>query len=115
ERNAQRFTPRRPKGNWTELNKERARRLIAAGQMTEAGFATLPDLSLESFVIAPDILAALQADPQIWENLQAFPAHYPRIRISYIEAVRDQPEEFQKRIDKFLKKTRENKMFGDIE
>jgi uncharacterized protein YdeI (YjbR/CyaY-like superfamily) len=27
---AQRFTPRRPKSTWTELNKERARRLLAA-------------------------------------------------------------------------------------
>lgn len=115
ERRAQRFTPRRPKGNWTELNKERARRLIASGKMTEAGLATLPDLSLESFVIAPDILAALQADPQTWENFQAFPTHYQHIRIRYIEDMRGQPEEIQKRLDKFLKKTRENKTFGGME
>ncbi len=42
ERYALRFTPRRPKSNWTETNKERARRLIAEGRMTEAGRATLP-------------------------------------------------------------------------
>jgi uncharacterized protein YdeI (YjbR/CyaY-like superfamily) len=42
ERYATRFSPRRAKSNWTETNKERARRLIAAGKMTEAGFATLP-------------------------------------------------------------------------
>lgn len=42
ERYALRFSPRRPKSNWTETNKERARRLIAAGKMTEAGFAALP-------------------------------------------------------------------------
>lgn len=42
ERYALRFSPRRPKSNWTETNKERARRLIAAGKMTEAGFASLP-------------------------------------------------------------------------
>lgn len=42
ERYATRFSPRRPKSNWTETNKERARRLIAEGKMTEAGFATLP-------------------------------------------------------------------------
>ncbi len=33
---AQRFTPRRPRGTWTELNKARARRLIELGLMTEA-------------------------------------------------------------------------------
>jgi len=41
ERYATRFTPRRPKSNWTETNKERARKMIAAGKMTEAGRATL--------------------------------------------------------------------------
>ena len=42
ERYALRFSPRRPKSNWTETNKERARRLIAEGKMTEAGRAALP-------------------------------------------------------------------------
>ena len=42
ERYATRFTPRRPKSNWTETNKERARRLIAAGRMTSFGRASLP-------------------------------------------------------------------------
>jgi uncharacterized protein YdeI (YjbR/CyaY-like superfamily) len=42
ERYALRFSPRRPKSNWTETNKERARRLLTEGKMTEAGWATLP-------------------------------------------------------------------------
>src|SRR5690349_16100678 len=42
ERYALRFSPRRPKSNWTETNKERARRMIAEGRMTEAGLASLP-------------------------------------------------------------------------
>ena len=42
ERYALRFSPRRPKSNWTNTNKERARKLIAEGKMTEAGRATLP-------------------------------------------------------------------------
>ena len=115
ERTAQRFTPRRPRSNWTELNKERARRLIASGQMTEAGRAKLPDLSTENFQIAPDILAALQADSLIWKNFQQFPALYQRIRISFIEEMRKQPIEFKRRLEYFLKKTHQNKMFGVME
>ena len=42
ERYALRFSPRRPKSNWTETNKERARRLIVEGKMTGSGFAALP-------------------------------------------------------------------------
>lgn len=115
ERRAQRFTPRRVNSHWTELNKERARRLIASGLMTEAGLAILPDLSLEAFQIPGDILAAIQADPQTWQNFQQLPALYQRIRIGYIEEVRRQPDVFQKRLDNFLKKTRQNKMFGTLE
>lgn len=112
ERTAQRFTPRRPNSHWTELNKERARRLISQGLMTEAGLAILPDLSLEAFSIPADILEALKADPQIWANFQAFPPLYQRIRISYIDEQRRSSAEFAKRLDKFLEYTRENKMFG---
>ncbi len=42
ERYALRFSPRRPKSNWTNTNKDRARKMIAAGRMTKAGRATLP-------------------------------------------------------------------------
>jgi len=115
ERTAQRFTPRRPKSNWTELNKERARRLIAAGLMTDAGRAKLPDLSLDAFQIAPDILQVLKADPQTWENFQGFPDLYQRIRVGFIEEMRPQPEVFKQRLNNFLKKTHQNKMFGIME
>jgi len=42
ERYVLRFSPRRPKSNWTNTNKERARKMIAQGRMTKAGRATLP-------------------------------------------------------------------------
>jgi uncharacterized protein YdeI (YjbR/CyaY-like superfamily) len=42
ERYALRFSPRRPKSNWTETNKQRARKMIAAGRMTESGRASFP-------------------------------------------------------------------------
>ncbi len=42
ERYATRFSPRRARSNWTETNRQRARKLIAAGRMTEAGLASLP-------------------------------------------------------------------------
>jgi uncharacterized protein YdeI (YjbR/CyaY-like superfamily) len=111
----QRFTPRRAKSNWTQLNKERARRLIQQGLMTEAGRAVLPDLALETFQIAPDILGALQSDAITWSNFQAFPDVYKRIRIGYIEEVRKQPQVFQTRLEHFLKQTGRNKMFGGME
>ena len=42
ERYATRFSPRREKSNWTNTNKDRARKMIAEGRMTRAGRAKLP-------------------------------------------------------------------------
>ena len=69
---AQRFSPRKRRGNWTELNKERARRLIRLGLMTDAGRATLPDLTVQR-VVAEDIVEALKTEPDAWSNYLAFP------------------------------------------
>jgi uncharacterized protein YdeI (YjbR/CyaY-like superfamily) len=40
---AARFTPRRPKSNWSASNIARARKLLAEGLMAEPGLATLPE------------------------------------------------------------------------
>src|SRR3989338_2046085 len=47
ESTIQRFSPRNPKSNWSELNKERVRRLIANKQMTPAGLKLLEEVDLE--------------------------------------------------------------------
>ncbi len=112
----QRFTPRNPKSEWSELNKERARRLIENKLMTPAGSKLLPDnLFDEKFEIPKDILKELKKDPEIWENFEGFPEHYKRIRIAYIDGGRRQGEDiFKARMTTFLKKTKLNKMYGTI-
>ncbi len=109
---AQRFTPRKRRSNWTELNKARARRLMRLGLMTESGIATLPDVDAE-FVVAEDILATLRANPEVWSNYQAFPDLYRRVRIGYIEEMRKNPTEFDRRLQNFVNKTTANKLFGN--
>jgi uncharacterized protein YdeI (YjbR/CyaY-like superfamily) len=42
ERYAIRFVPRRPGSHWSGKNREMARRLLEAGQIHDAGLATLP-------------------------------------------------------------------------
>jgi uncharacterized protein YdeI (YjbR/CyaY-like superfamily) len=111
-RTAQRFTPRRPRGNWTELNKERARRLIAAGLMTEAGRRVLPDLDPSGFRIPPDIEAAL-AEAGALETFLGFPPVYQRIRVGYVDEQRKQREEFARRLASLVSKTAAGQMFGN--
>lgn len=109
---AQRFTPRKKRSNWTELNKERARRLIRLGLMTDAGRTVLPDLSVE-FVVAEDIIEVLRAEPETWSNFLKFPELYRRVRIGYIEEVRKNRIQFERRLQNFVNKTASNKMFGN--
>ena len=54
----------------------------------------------------------------MWANYQCFSEPYKRIRIAYIEAARKRPEEFQKRLNCFVEKTRRNTRimgYGGIE
>ena len=70
------------------------------------------------FDFPEDIIGELQKDASVWDNYQRFSEPYKRIRIAYIEAARKRPEEFQKRLDSFIEKTRQGKMimgYGGIE
>lgn len=114
---AQRFSPRKKNSPWSQPNIERMRRLIAEGRMTPAGLAALknPETLMEKqeLEIAPDVLEALKKDKSVWKNFQAFADNYKRVRIAYIEAGRKHgPEQFQKRLDNFINKTRKNQQFA---
>ncbi|MDQ0427340.1 uncharacterized protein YdeI (YjbR/CyaY-like superfamily) [Planomicrobium stackebrandtii] len=109
---AQRFSPRKKKSNWTELNKERVRRLEKLGMMKAEGLKILPDMRPESFMVDPEIEKRMKADEQVYENFLNFPELYRRIRIDNIQAYKNDPEIFNKRLDKFIENTRLNKMYG---
>ena len=109
----ERLTPRSRKSKWSELNKERVRRLTRLGLMTPHGEKCLPEMDPEAFRIDPDILEALQKDPRVYSNFLAFPRLYRHVRLDTIQIKKNQPELFHSRLEKFLKNTRENRMFGE--
>lgn len=109
---AQRLAPRRKGSLWSELNKERCRRMERLGRMTDAGRAVLPDMSEKGFVIDSAILEALQSDMEIWNNFQKFPSLYQRVRIDTIQIKKKQPELFQSRLQKLLDNTKAGIMYG---
>ena len=116
EKYAQRFSVRRAKSNWSQMNLERARKLIKQGKMRPSGLGLVKDLlKNERFEIASDILEALKKDKKAWLNFQHFPDYYKRIRIAFIEIARNRPEEFNKRLRHFLKMTAQNKKFGMVQ
>lgn len=84
--------------------------LIKGKQMTPAGLKYYPGAT--EFKIPKDILKEIKKDKETWNNFQKFDESYQIIRIGFIEGARSRPEEFQKRLKYFLKKTKENKKFG---
>lgn len=110
---AQRFAPRKKGSLWSELNKERCRRMERLGRMTDAGRKVLPDMNENGFVIDSEILSALKADEEIWSNFQTFPPLYKRVRIDTIQIKKKQKELFENRLQKFLDNTKKGVMFGE--
>ncbi|WP_205728928.1 YdeI/OmpD-associated family protein [Flagellimonas onchidii] len=72
----------------------------------------------QNFIFSEDIITKLRADNEVWGNFQNFTEPYKRIRIAYIESARKRPDEFEKRLNNFVSKTKDNKLikgFGGIE
>lgn len=108
----QRISPRSKRSNWTELNKARVRRLEALGLMTTAGRAVLPEMGPNLFEWDARIIEALQQDDVVYQNFRTFPILYQTIRIDTIQSYKKDTELFNKRLEKLIKYTKANKMYG---
>jgi len=111
---AQRFTPRNPKSNYSQLNKERLIFLLKKKMVIASVINTLGDIENEKFVFPTDILKEIKKNKEAWKNLQNFSDAYKRIRIAFIDGSRKRPDEFKKRLNYFIKMTAANKQFGIV-
>lgn len=109
----QRFTPRRKNSPWTELNKERVRRLERLGLMTDLGRAVLPAMGPRSFRIDPDVEAALKR-ARVWAAFRRFPPLYQRVR-AYNAAFykKRDPAAYEKALSHLIEKTKCGELFGE--
>lgn len=112
-RRMQRFTPRKKNSPWTELNKERVRRLERLGLMTDAGRAVLPPMGVRSFKIDRDIEAALK-EARCWSKFRSFPPLYQRVRAYNLMFFKKRNSEmYQKMLRHLIKTARKGQMFGE--
>lgn len=113
-----RFTPRREGSGYSRPNIERLLWLDSRGMIDpEVRKKVLPVIS-EPYVFPEDIIAEIMKDPVTAENYSRFSPSYQRIRVAYIDAARKCPDEFRKRLESFILKTRMNKIitgYGGIE
>ena len=67
---------------------------------------------VDEFEVPADILDAIKGSPDAWKHFQGFSPAYVRIRIAFIEGARNRPEEFEKRLQYFIRMTEKGKQFG---
>ena len=112
ERFTQRFTPRKPKSEFSQTNKERLKRMIEGGKVMPEVLASLENAGLDDFEFPEDIMAAIRENEQAWENFQSYSGSYQRIRIAYIDGGRKRPGEYEKRLKHLIRMTEQDKQFG---
>ncbi len=113
-----RFTPRRKGSGYSRPNIERLILLDREGMIHPKIRDSVEEIISAPFEFPEDILDEIRKDEAVWANYENFTESYKRIRVAYIDAARRRPEEFRKRLDNFIKKTRENKLiigYGGID
>ena len=118
ETTIQRFCRRRKKTTFSQPNIERLKWLVENNLIHHSIKDEVCNIIQQEFVFPEEIIKRLQTDKDVWKNYQNFSASYKRIRIAYIQDARKRADEFEKRLNSFINKTKKNKMikgFGGIE
>jgi len=118
DRKIQRFTPRRPKSTYSQPNIERLNWLWEQNLIHPKVAEKVAVMVQTPFVFPEDLIATLQQEPEVWKHFQQFSEGYKRIRLAYIEDAKIRPEEYQKRLEHFISKTKVGKQipgYGGIE
>jgi uncharacterized protein YdeI (YjbR/CyaY-like superfamily) len=114
----QRFSRRNPKTGFSQANIERLNWLSDNMLIHYSLVDSIQGIISKEFNFPGDIMAEIGKDKIVLRNYQEFSDSYKRIRIAYIDVARNRPNEFKKRLNNFIKKTRENKLivgFGGID
>ena len=106
----QRFSPRKKNSPWTELNKERARRLIKLGLMTSRGKKVLPNMKYKEDEEIADALKKAR----VYSKFKKFHPLYQRVRMYNVVFYRNKNKEYyEAALLHLIEKTKKGKMYGE--
>lgn len=109
----QRFSPRGKKTVWSELNKERVRRLEKLGLMTDMGRNVLPNMDEKSFVIDKDIIYAMKKE-KVYTKFTKFPTLYQKIRAYNVVFYKKKDKNmYIKMLNHLIEETKNGNMYGE--
>jgi uncharacterized protein YdeI (YjbR/CyaY-like superfamily) len=115
----QRFTPRGPRSRWSQINREKAEWLIAAGRMRDAGHAHIASAQTDGrweaayeppsrATVPDDLRQALEAEPaarEFFETLTGMRRYAFLYRLHHVKT----PEARQRRIGGYIELLREGR------
>ncbi len=117
----QRYSPRTSKSLWSEINVERAKKMIEQGSMTEYGLKVFREgtktktrvPSSKKFSVPAYFKEALTKNKKAWDNFQNFS---PSAKLAYVYWVGTAKtnETRQKRIKGTVEQLAKNKKFGEV-
>jgi uncharacterized protein YdeI (YjbR/CyaY-like superfamily) len=119
ERFILRFSPRKKKSVWSQINKERAERLMTSGKMTDAGLVKILEAknngrwqnaytNKTKEAIPKDLKEALMKEKKAWENFQRFANSYRNMYVGWVNNAKTD-ETRMKRIKKIVEQSLLNK------
>ena len=111
------FSPRKPKSNWSRINRERVDRLTKEGLMAPAGQALIDFekkngkwealVDVENAVIPADLQRSLEKQKVALKNFEAFSASARRAILQWIHSAK-RPETRKMRIAKTVQLAEQN-------
>jgi len=111
-KHARKFNPRRMDSVWSESNKRRVKRMLAAGRMTSVGLAKVTFDVEEVDLAAPmpkrpplkipaQIEQALKEYPEVWTAFKKISPSYRRSYVLWLSAAK-KPETFERRLQMLI-------------
>ncbi len=122
ERYVRKFTPRKDKSVWSQLNKKRVDKMIKQGRMTEAGLAKIKAAKKNgcwnrgarpqvSFEVPPELAKALARNKKAKEHFDQHAPTYRRQYIGWIVTAK-RPETKERRIAESIALLEKGKKLG---
>lgn len=119
---SQKFTPRRDRSVWSELNKKRVTELIDKGLMTEAGMQKIERAKISGYwdkgypvrnipSDCPELMDALEMDQQAKIHFSALPPSQKKLFITWIGTAK-RAETKQRRLTEAIDLLRRGKKLG---
>lgn len=122
ERYTHRFTPRKSKSKWSDINQKLAEKMIQENRMSQAGLlayhqrqeyrkSTMQKTSSDEITLSEEVKSRLRSNKRAWENFQHLAPSHRRQYAGWIMSAK-KPETRMKRMEESIALLEKNSKLG---